>query len=93
MPSMATTVLVGLLIAAFSVFLGFVWGEKAEDEREHFISLIAGRIAFLIGAGILVIGVVIQALLKNTPDPWLMSALAGMVVAKIAGLVYGKIKK
>jgi len=87
---MVLTILLGLLIVLFSVFLGFVWGEKPEDEREHLISLIAGKIAFLIGAGILVLGIVIESIMYRAPNPWLVGALVAMILAKIGGLVYGK---
>ena len=93
MPNMMLTVFVTLLIVLFSIFVGFVWGEKVQDEREHFLSLTAGKVAFLIGAGILVVGIVIESFSYNAPDPWLLAALGGMVLAKIGSLIYSKTKR
>ena len=83
-------VVVGLIIA-FGLFTTFIWRERAEDERESYHKMIAGRIAFLAGAGVLVLGIVIQSFAHEL-DPWLIFTLGIMIIGKIAGLIYGKTK-
>lgn len=84
----------GFLIAAavlYIVFATFLWRESSGDEREQFHRLFADRIAYLVGSGFLLLGIVIGEL-QHALDPWLIFALAIMVIAKIAGLIYGKNK-
>jgi len=82
MPSMLVTGVVIGLVAVFAVFVSFLWREEARDERETVLRMHAGRAGFLTGTGILVCGIVVQAF-SHTIDPWLVGALAVMVVAKI----------
>lgn len=89
MPDMlAKMIMVGLLII-FAVLVGFVWGEKARDEREMLHTMIAGRFAFLVGVAVLIAGIVVQNF-NHAIDPWLVGALGTMVLAKVFGLVYGQ---
>ena len=89
MPSAMAMMLMAALVIAFALFAAFFWRERARDEREHLHRLLAGRIAFLVGAGILVLGIVVQTA-RHELDPWLAAALAGMILGKIAGLIYGR---
>lgn len=82
-------ILAGVLLVLFAVFGIFVWREHAEDEREELHKMIAGRIGYLVGAGILVVGIVYQTI-TTQPDPWLVSALVGMVLGKVLGAAYGR---
>ena len=91
MPSAMAMMLVAALVVAFALFAIFFWRERARDEREHLHRLLAGRIAFLAGAGTLVIGIAVQTI-RHTPDPWLAAALAAMILGKIAGLMYGRVR-
>jgi len=84
MPSMLVTLVVAGLVVVFAVFASFLWREEARDEREALLRMHAGRAGFLIGIGVLVAGIVVQAF-DHAVDPWLVSALAGMVLAKIIG--------
>lgn len=91
MPNALLMMMVLGLLVVFALFAGFVWRENARDEREGFHRMLAGRIAFLIGAATLVIGIVVQSF-QHTLDPWLVIALGIMIFAKIIGLIYGRIK-
>ena len=91
MPSPFVTMLIIFLIAVFGIFTAVIWREKPRDEREGFHSMYAGRLAFLTGSTILVIGIVVQEL-HHITDPWLIYALAGMTIAKILGFLYGQRK-
>jgi uncharacterized membrane protein len=89
MPTSVQMMLIALVVIVFALFASFVWREKARDEREEYHKMTAGRIGYLAGIAILVLGVVVQAF-SHTLDPWLVSALGVMVVTKIAALVYSR---
>jgi cobalamin synthase len=87
-------VVMGLLTAAvvlFCAFAAFFWKEGEGDERERFHRSFADRMAYLVGSAVLLIGIVVGEL-GRVLDPWLILALALMVMAKVAALIYGKIK-
>jgi uncharacterized membrane protein len=92
MPSMLMSSALVLLIVVFTAFVIFVWKEKAHDEREEQHRLLAGRISFLCGAIVLVIGIVYQTYHGHT-DNWLLIALCAMVAAKLATQIYSQLKK
>ena len=70
----------------FLVFAAFVWKERAHDEREEQHRLISGRVSFLCGALVLVLGIVVETY-QGTPDGWLIAALAAMVLAKLGARI------
>jgi peptidoglycan/LPS O-acetylase OafA/YrhL len=83
MPDMMYMTVLAVVVAAFGVIAAFMVKERAGDERDESHRSFAGRAAFLVGSGILVIGIVAQTF-SHTLDPWLVAALAGMVLAKVA---------
>ncbi|MDP3899633.1 MAG: hypothetical protein Q8Q23_00975 [bacterium] len=91
MPSMLTYTLLISLLVIFGVFAAFIWREKSNDERENLHKLMAGRFAFLVGVGILVVAVIIEDI-NSQIDIWLIIALGGMILAKVSGLLYGRLK-
>jgi len=91
MPDMMVMSLLLGLVSLFSIFVIFIWREKKGDEREEFHRLFADRMAFLVGSGVLIAGVIIQEL-SHAIDRWLIATLAFMVLAKVAGLIYSKRK-
>lgn len=91
MPTTLFMMIVLALIVAFIVFASFIWKEHARDEREGLHIMIAGRIAFLAGTALLVIGIIVQSF-SHEIDVWLILALGTMIFAKIIGLIYGRIK-
>jgi nicotinamide riboside transporter PnuC len=90
MPSGVQMTLLVFLILAFTFFAVFVWNEKGQDEREQLHIIQAGRLAFLIGSGIIIVGIIYQSY-QQAIDPWLVISLVAMVVAKIAGLFSAQI--
>lgn len=88
--SMHMAILVGLVVA-FAIFAIFVYREKAHDEREVLHRFIAGRFAYLVGTTVLVIGIVVEAL-NHSINIWLILTLAIMILAKLVGIFYGKLK-
>ncbi|MCI0611379.1 hypothetical protein L0244_00165 [bacterium] len=91
MPNALLIMMIAGLIVVFALFASFIWRETAQDEREALHRFMAGRIAYLSGAGGLVIGIIIQSLQHNL-DGWLVGILGIMIFAKIIGLIYGRIK-
>jgi apolipoprotein N-acyltransferase len=89
MPSSLIYMLVGGMAIIFSVFAGLVWRERAEDERDELHNMFAGRTGYVMGAGVLVVGIIWQTIFAH-PDPWLMTALIGLVLGKLTGLYYAR---
>ena len=79
------------LVVVFALFASFIWRENSRDEREGLHKMMAGRIAFLAGTASLVIGIIVQSF-SHKLDFWLVVTLGTMILAKIIGLFYGRIK-
>lgn len=91
MPSPVTMMLLGGIAVLSLLFISFVWKETAQDERENLHRLLAGRTAFLAGAGILLLGITMQTL-QHRLDPWLVVALGAMVLTKLVTRWYSRSK-
>ncbi|MSU73591.1 hypothetical protein EXS56_00425 [Candidatus Kaiserbacteria bacterium] len=87
MPMPLQMMVLGATIAAFGVVAGFVVRERAGDERDVAHRMRAGRVAFLAGTAVLVVGIVVQSFMHQV-DSWLVGALAVMVVAKMLARAY-----
>jgi cobalamin synthase len=83
MPDMMVMCMLALTIASFGMLAAFLIKERAEDERDEMHRSLAGRNAFLIGATIMVIGIVVQGY-THTVDPWLVGAFVAMLFTKLA---------
>jgi ABC-type Co2+ transport system permease subunit len=82
MPSMGQELLVAALTVVFAVYVIFFLREKSADEREDLHRLFAGRVAFLVGAAVLTVGIAYQSY-HHALDAWLPLALGGMVLSKM----------
>lgn len=91
MPSPMVMLLILAAVVAFGLFASFVWKEKARDERELLHRTMAGRVAFLSGAAVLVLGIIIEGL-NHSVDVWLVLTLAVMIGAKIITAIYTNLK-
>lgn len=65
------------------VWAAFILREEPGDEREALQRLHAGRTAYLVGVGVLTLGVIVEALTAHHVDIWLASTLGVMIVAKL----------
>lgn len=92
MPPAAVTMLALVLLVAFAAFAGLLWHEDAHDEREDLHRMLAGRVGYLAGACLLVLGIVAQSA-RHRVDPWLVLALVAMIVGKIGGRWYGRARR
>ena len=91
MPPILLMMMVLGLVVVFSLFASFIWKENNKDEREGLHKMMAGRIAFLAGTATLVVAIIIQSF-RHELDAWLVVALGVMILAKIGGLLYGRIR-
>lgn len=91
MPNALLMMMVLGLLIVFAFFSGFIWKENARDEREGLHRMLAGRTAFFTGGAVLVIGIIVQSF-NHSLDPWLVFTLGSMILAKIIGLIYSRIK-
>jgi len=83
MPDMMVMGMLAVALALFGIFASFILRERSADERDDQHKSLAGRNAFLAGSGILTLGIAVQGY-THTVDPWLVLALIGMVMVKIA---------
>lgn len=91
MPDSLNLMLILGLILGFLSFVALFWREQGSDERDTVHIQKSGRISFFAGAAILVVGIVFQALQHNI-DPWLLYALAGMILTKLVSRVFHKLR-
>ncbi len=92
MPTNVEMLLVAGALATFGAVAVFVLRERAIDEREEAHRSSAGRTAFLAGAALLVLGIVVQSF-NHAIDPWLVLALVAMIVVKLATRVYSDARR
>jgi uncharacterized membrane protein len=92
MPDMVHMIVLALLIIAAAIFVTFVFKERAHDEREAVHRALAGRVAFLVGTTLAIIGIVWQTVVTHAVDPWLPVTLGGMIIGKIVALMWSQMK-
>ena len=90
MPGPVVMMLILSLVVVFILFTAFIWKERARDERELWHRTIAGRVAFLSGTAVLILGIIIQGLNHNV-DVWLVLTLTVMIFAKIITSIYNNL--
>lgn len=71
------------------VWAGFVVSEHSHDERELVHRMHAGHIAYLSGIAVLTLALLVQGF-AHAIDPWILTTLGVMVVAKIAARLYAE---
>ena len=83
--------MLALLGIAFVAFAVFVWRENVHDEREQLHRFVAARFAYLTGVCVLVLATMYQSF-HHRLDGWIIVALAAIVIAKVVGLFYSRMK-
>lgn len=81
MNNMLLAVISGLMLACFGVFAGLFWHEKANDERETQIIDRSGKLAYLVGLSVLILGLLVQSF-QHSVDFWNVLAIALMIISK-----------
>jgi hypothetical protein len=83
MPMMGEMTALLIVVILLLVWAGFVLQETAHDEREVLLKMKSGRVAYLLGLGVLMLALIVQGF-AHAIDPWIAVALAVMVIAKLA---------
>lgn len=91
MPASMHMIMIPLLLVLFAVLTGVLWKETPGDEREQLHKFISSRFAYFAGITTLVVGIVVQSF-QNAIDPWLIVTICVVLLAKIAGLIYGYLR-
>lgn len=63
-------------------FIVFIFREEPRDEREAHNALVGGQASYVVGAILLLLGIVVQSF-AHSLDLYLPVTLAGMVLAKL----------
>ena len=92
MPRPIHSFMIPLVVILFIFLTAFFWRETPGDEREKFHRLIVSRFAYFAGTLALIIGIISQSL-HHSVDSWLIITLCVMLLAKIIGSLYTKMKK
>ena len=87
MPDMMVVCILAVTLGLFGIFASFILREKIIDERDAQHRTLAGRNAFLVGAGVITLGILIQGYAHNV-DPWLVIALIAMILVKITTRIW-----
>ncbi len=77
------------LILALVVITIVFWSERASDEREKMHRMMADRVGFLVGAGSIVVVIIVQTL-QHKAESLFSVVLFAMLIAKILGHVWGR---
>ena len=91
MPMTTGSMSILLIAVLFLIFSALVFREKSRDERENILRMNAGRISFLTGSVIAIIGILFQSVSHNI-DPWLVYTVIGMILAKTAARLYSAMR-
>ncbi len=87
MPDMMVMAMLASALVIFGILASFILREEIFDERDSLHRTLAGRNAFLVGATVLMLGIVVQGY-SHQVDAWLVVALIGMIFVKIATRIW-----
>lgn len=90
-PLMMTVVVAAAILAL--LFASFIWRENTQDEREEYHRLLASRTAYLAGASVLLIAMIVQVATTGHIDGWLAASLGVMVIGKLGAHIYSRARK
>ena len=89
MLSMLESFILGGIFIIFAFFASFFLREDVQDERDETHRSLAGRVAFLVGSIVLLIGIAFE-IHNGKLDMWLIATLVSMIIAKIAARIYSE---
>ena len=82
MPNSAQMLILTILLGFIATFLVLLWRENPHDEREAVNQSSASRAAYVVGAVVLIIALIIQSL-QHKIDPAVPLALLAMISTKV----------
>lgn len=92
MPGALEILILLFITVCIAVWTGFIMTEKAIDEREVLHKFQSGRVAYLLGIGVLTLALILQVL-KHNIDPWIPVALFVMIASKVIARLYSETYK
>ncbi len=87
MPSGIEYMALALLAVVSSIFVGLMFREHARDEREEALRARAARMGYLAGVTALTLGIIVSVLSGHQADPWILGALAAMIIVRLTSRV------
>lgn len=91
MPDIMHPLMVPVLIILLVILAASFWKETPGDERVELHKFIASRFAYLAAVSTLVVAIIFQTI-RSELDPWLVIVASVILLAKIAGIIYGNLK-
>jgi hypothetical protein len=93
--TMGAPVMFGIVavLLAYALAISLVGEGLKEDEQEISNRRLTNRIALIVGASVLAIGVIFQFLVNHYLDYWLITGLVAINLSKIISLIYLNNKK
>lgn len=82
MPTGLQMLLLASVLTLLAGFLTLLWREQPTDEREVYNQALASRYAYIVGAVVLIIAMLIESM-RHSLDPAIPIALLAMIVTKI----------
>lgn len=82
MPTSLQMLLLAVVLGLISGFLVLLWREQPSDEREADNQAQASRFAYIVGAVVLIVSMLVESL-QHSLDPALPIALLAMIATKI----------
>ena len=82
MPSSLQMLLLALVLGLLAGFLALLWREQPNDEREAYNQALASRSAYIVGAVVLIIAMLVESF-HHKLDPAIPIALIAMIATKI----------
>ncbi len=92
MPDQVEMIVLALVVAAYALYAGLFFRERARDEREAYHLHFASRVAYLAGVGFLVVALIVQSIAHHL-DPWLVGGLTAMVLVKMISLIWARLRR
>jgi hypothetical protein len=89
MPTRVQTLIICLVLAAFGLYAGVLFRQRARDEREAQHLYRASHFSYIGGTAILVAAITVQSFVGHM-DPWLFAILGGMVIIKMITLIWSR---
>jgi hypothetical protein len=89
MLSMFENVILGSIFVVFALFASFFLREVVVDERDEVHRSLSGRVAFLVGSAVLLLGITVQIEMSHL-DIWLVVTLVAMILAKLIARIYSE---
>lgn len=83
------SVLILAMVISFLAFSAYITRERSADERDSVHILKASRLSYLVGVGVLIVGIIVQTF-SHEVDRWLVLALCSMIFSKLISRIYSQ---